>query len=147
MEALSGKTVVVIDEDVGILDFTRTLLAKHGMRVVQATDPEEGIRLAKAKHAAAIILDILLRGDNGWDVLRSLKSDPELASCPVIMLTVINDRRMALALGAADHLTKPVDGDALLAALRRVCTAGAEDAAAGADRLHDEPTLGMAVNA
>jgi signal transduction histidine kinase/CheY-like chemotaxis protein len=147
MEALSGKTVVVIDEDVAVLDLTRTLLAKHGMRVVQATDPDEGIRLAKTKQAAAIVLDILLRGDNGWDVLRSLKSDPELASCPVIMLTVINDRRMALALGAADHLTKPVDHDALLGALRRVCTAGADDAAAGADRLHEEPMLGMAVNA
>jgi CheY-like chemotaxis protein len=56
---------------------------------------------------------------DGWAVLTALKSDPELATIPVIMMTIISDRNMGYALGATEYLTKPVDRDMLVAVLRK----------------------------
>ena len=58
-------------------------------------------------------------GMDGWAVLSALKADAELAPIPVIMLTVVDDRNLGYALGAADYLTKPIDRERLLAALAR----------------------------
>jgi CheY-like chemotaxis protein len=57
---------------------------------------------------------------DGWTVLRSLKTDAELCEIPVILVTVLGDRDMGLALGAAEHLTKPIDAKELLRLLARV---------------------------
>ena len=51
---------------------------------------------------------------DGWAVLRELKADTDLRSIPVVLVTVLGDREMGYALGAADYLTKPIDPDALL---------------------------------
>jgi CheY-like chemotaxis protein len=58
---------------------------------------------------------------DGWTVLRSLKSDPELCEIPVILVTVLGDREMGIALGAAEHISKPVDPAELLRTLDRIC--------------------------
>ena len=54
-------------------------------------------------------------GMDGWAVLTALKADPELADIPVIMLTIVDDKRMGYTLGASDYLTKPIDWDRLTA--------------------------------
>ena len=61
---------------------------------------------------------------DGWAVLRELKADPELRDIPVVLVTILGDREMGYALGAADYLTKPIDTDALLRALGRFMPAG-----------------------
>jgi CheY-like chemotaxis protein len=66
-----------------------------------------------------IILDVLMPSMDGWEVLRALKADPELAGCPVVMLTMVDDRKTGLALGAAEYLVKPIDREALIRVLRR----------------------------
>jgi CheY-like chemotaxis protein len=71
-------------------------------------------------HPAAVILDIRLPGMDGWEVLAALKADPETADTPVVVVSVLPERGRGFALGAADYLVKPVGGDELLAALRRV---------------------------
>ena len=58
-------------------------------------------------------------GLDGWAVLRELKADTDLRSIPVVLVTVLGDREMGYALGAADYLTKPIDPDALLSVLGR----------------------------
>jgi CheY-like chemotaxis protein len=58
-------------------------------------------------------------GMDGWAVLTALKADPTLADTPVIMLTIMDDKNLGYALGAADYLTKPIDRGRLLALLRR----------------------------
>jgi CheY-like chemotaxis protein len=58
-------------------------------------------------------------GMDGWAVLAALKADPQLADIPVIMLTIVDDKNMGYALGAADYLTKPVDRDRLVAILQK----------------------------
>lgn len=60
-----------------------------------------------------ITLDVLLPGKDGWAVLTALKADRELADIPVIMTTVLDEKKMGFALGAADYLTKPIDWERL----------------------------------
>ena len=79
------------------------------------------MRLARELKPAAITLDVMMPGMDGWAVLSALKADPELAEIPVTMLTIVEDRGLGYALGAADYLTKPIDRARLVAALRRYC--------------------------
>ena len=60
-----------------------------------------------------ITLDVLMPGMDGWAVLAALKADPRLADIPVIMLTIVEDKNLGYALGAADYLVKPLDRDRL----------------------------------
>ena len=68
----------------------------------------------------AILLDVLLPGIDGWEVLRRLKADARLRDIPVVIVTVVDERDVGLALGAVDYLVKPIDRDALLASLGRL---------------------------
>jgi CheY-like chemotaxis protein len=58
---------------------------------------------------------------DGWAVLSDLKADPELANIPVVMLTIVDNKNLGYALGAADYLTKPIQRDRLLAVLEKYC--------------------------
>ena len=87
--------------------------------MVTAAGGEEGLRLAKTLRPAAITLDMLMPGMDGWAVLTALKADPDLADIPVIMLTIVDDKTMGYTLGASDYLTKPIDWDRLTAVLRK----------------------------
>jgi CheY-like chemotaxis protein len=83
----------------------------------------EGLRLAHQLRPDAITLDIVMPDVDGWSVLRSLKDDPELCRIPVVLVTILGDREMAYALGAAEFVTKPVDPARLADALARVTSA------------------------
>jgi CheY-like chemotaxis protein len=117
-EARTG-TVLVIDDDASIRDIVQRFLAREGFRVVTAGGGEEGLRLARQLGPDAITLDVMMSGLDGWAVLAALKSEPATADIPVVMLTMMDDRNLGYALGAADYLTKPIDRDRLLAVLAR----------------------------
>jgi CheY-like chemotaxis protein len=80
--------------------------------------------LARELHPTAITLDVMMPGMDGWAVLTALKADAALADIPVIMLTIVDDKNLGYALGAADYLTKPVDRDRLVAILNKYRGAG-----------------------
>ncbi len=111
-------TVLVIDDEAAIRDLMQRYLAKEGFRVVAAAGGEEGLRLARELRPDAITLDVMMPGLDGWAVLTALKADPSVADIPVIMLTIIDDKNLGYALGAADYLTKPIERDRLLAVVR-----------------------------
>ena len=112
-------TVLVIDDDASVRDIVQRFLAREGFRVVTAAGGEEGLRLARQLGPDAITLDVMMPGLDGWAVLAALKSEPATADIPVVMLTMMDDRNLGYALGAADYLTKPIDRDRLLAVLTR----------------------------
>jgi CheY-like chemotaxis protein len=114
-----AATVLVVDDDPDARDLATRILAKEGYRVVTASDGPEGLRLAKEIRPAAITLDVLMPQMDGWAVLSSLKADPELADIPVVMVTMVGDRNLGYALGAADFLTKPIDRNRLVSVLQR----------------------------
>lgn len=114
-----APTVLVIDDDPTVQDLVQRFLSKEGLKMIAARSGEEGIRLAKEHHPAVITLDVLMPGMDGWAVLTQLKADPALSEIPVIMLTIMDEKQMGYALGAADYLTKPIDWERLAAVLQR----------------------------
>jgi signal transduction histidine kinase/CheY-like chemotaxis protein len=114
-----GGGILVIEDEPSSARLLQTYLADAGYRVRIAPDGETGIAMGRSARPAAIVLDILLPGIDGWEVLRQLKSDPALRDVPVIIATVVDERGVGLALGAVDYLVKPVDPEALLDRLGR----------------------------
>jgi CheY-like chemotaxis protein len=94
-------------------------LDQQGLHMVGAASGEEGLRLAKALRPSVITLDVLMPEMDGWAVLTALKSDPELASIPVIMATFLDEENMGFALGATDFLTKPINREHLARLLQK----------------------------
>ena len=115
------SSVLVIDDDLSVHELVSRVLTKEGFRVLTAASGEEGLRLAREARPDAITLDVLMPSVDGWAVLAALKADPELAEIPVVMLTIVDDKNVGYALGAADYLTKPIDYDRLLTALGKYC--------------------------
>jgi hypothetical protein len=111
--------VLVIDDDPNALDLLGRTLQGAGVRVVTASDGQEALRLAKTLQPAAITLDVIMPGMDGWEVLRELKLDPETRDIPVIMVTMTDDREMGYALGATEFLTKPIERGQLVQLLAR----------------------------
>jgi CheY-like chemotaxis protein len=118
-EPAVSPLVLVVDDDDATRELITRGLVKEGFRTVAASSGEEGIRLAREQRPDAISLDVLMPGMDGWTVLRSLKADPLTAPIPVVMVSMLDDRDIGYALGAADYLTKPFDRDRLVTALRR----------------------------
>jgi signal transduction histidine kinase/CheY-like chemotaxis protein len=116
---IEGNTVLVIDDEAPARDLLQRFLNKEGFHVECAADGPCGLQLAKKIRPTVITLDVMMPGMDGWAVLSALKGDPELAEIPVIMLTIVDDKNLGYALGAADYVPKPVDRDRLLTALQR----------------------------
>jgi len=114
-----GPTVVVVEDDRRSFDLLRVYLEATGARVVSARDGEEGLDTVRRLSPAGVILDILLPGIDGWEVLAQLKADPWTAAIPVIVVSMLDERGRGFTLGAAEYLVKPVSKDQLLAALYR----------------------------
>jgi signal transduction histidine kinase/DNA-binding response OmpR family regulator len=107
------KTVLVIDDDPDAADLMARALERSGFATLRASKGAEGIELARTKKPDAITLDVMMPGMDGWSVLSVLKGDPATAKIPVVMVTMLQDRRLGFALGADDFLTKPVDAEKL----------------------------------
>ncbi|HUB06137.1 MAG TPA: response regulator, partial [Myxococcales bacterium] len=114
-----GPTVVVVEDDRRSFDLLRVYLEAAGARVVSARDGEEGLDTVRSLNPAGVVLDILLPGIDGWEVLARLKADPGTAAIPVIVVSMLDERGRGFALGAAEYLVKPVGKDQLMAALYR----------------------------
>jgi len=111
--------VLVVDDDPNALDLLGRTLQEAGMKVVTASDGQEALNLARTLQPAAITLDVLMPGMDGWEVLRQLKDEPSTQDIPVIMVTMTDDRALGYALGATEFLTKPVQRGQLVQILDR----------------------------
>jgi adenylate cyclase len=80
---------------------------------VTAAGGVQGLKLAKELRPTAITLDVMMPDFDGWSVLAALRQDRELADIPVIMVTIVDEHRRGIALGAAGYLTKPIDRERL----------------------------------
>ena len=121
-EAADGRpTVLVVDDDPLVHDLLAKTLEKEGYRVLSALSGAEALAMARQHRPQAITLDVLMPKMDGWATLKELKADAELRDVPVVMVSNLNERGMAIPLGAADYMTKPVDKHRLAAILREHC--------------------------
>ncbi len=112
-------TLLVIDDDDVARQLMRRVFTREGFHVEEAATGEAGLARARERRPDVITLDVMMPGTDGWAVLAALKADPALADIPVVMVTIADQKPLALALGAADYLTKPVDRTRLSTVLHR----------------------------
>ena len=112
-------TVLIVDDEKATHELLERELSNAGYDVLHAAGGREGLKLAKQARPDVITLDIIMPDLDGWSVLKALKADPELCDIPVILVTIMRDRDLGFALGAADYLTKPLDREVLVRVLGR----------------------------
>jgi signal transduction histidine kinase/DNA-binding response OmpR family regulator len=110
--------VMVVDDDPPSRELLAGIVRREGYRIIEASDGEAALALARTHRPDIITLDVLMPRLDGWAVLAALKSDAGLREIPVIIVTVLADRGIALSLGATEFVTKPVDRARLAAVIR-----------------------------
>ena len=111
-------TVLVVDDDREVIQCLSERLRSAGFQVLSASDGDEGLLTARAKHPDAIVLDVRMPNKDGLAVLRELRNDPAIKDTPIIVLSVaIHEQQMALKSGASFFVRKPYDAEDVLAAI------------------------------
>jgi PAS domain S-box-containing protein len=133
---------LVVDDDPRAAELIRLQLDAADCSVMVAPSAEVAVELLSQVQPQLLVLDILLPGIDGWELLGRLKADPSLASIPVLVVSIIADSGRGLALGAVDALQKPVPAAQLRAALQRLGIAPprADGRSACVLAVDDEPT-------
>ena len=112
------KLILIVDDERPIVDILKFNLEKNGYKTVEASDGNEGLRLALSKEPDLVLLDVMLPGLDGFGVCRKIR---EKSSVPIIMLTARDeevDKVLGLELGADDYITKPFSVRELLARVK-----------------------------
>ena len=112
-------TILVIDDDITIHDIMQRFADKEGYNLEIAMNGKEGLQMAEAVKPQTIFLDVMMPNIDGWEVLKKLKQNPQLADIPVIMISMVDKKSMGFELGAAEYLTKPLDLEHLTKVLQK----------------------------
>ena len=134
--------ILVVEDDIAAAKLLSIYLTEAGFTVEIAQDGQAGLEKARTLRPAVITLDIMMPEIDGWDLLTRMKADPQIASIPVVVVSIVDERGRGFALGAADYLTKPVERDELIGAIQRVSRMGkAGDRHATILVIDDDPLL------
>ncbi len=112
--ANSEKTIVVIDDDHSVLELAERVLTKEGFKTVLVDNGQTGLQIVRTTKPAFVILDIMLPGSDGWNLLREIRADRNCAGTKVLMLSVLDERHRAYRDGADGFIAKPLDRDRLI---------------------------------
>jgi len=105
----TGKTILLVDDDLTLLEMYEDRLKAEGYTIIQAKNGEEALNKAREVKPALVILDVMMPKVNGFDVLKNLRGDEEFKNVPIIMLTALIqdvDRAQGKKLGATDYIVK-----------------------------------------
>jgi DNA-binding response OmpR family regulator len=112
-----GKKVLIVEDEPSILESLGFILQRAGIDIETVTDGVDALRRIRRGTYSGVILDIMLPGMNGFDLLRAVRADDTLAGLPIIVLTARgqrNDRETAEAIGATAFITKPFSNDEIV---------------------------------
>ncbi len=116
-----AKTILLVDDEQSILDLLQFNLEAEGYNVLTAQDGETAVSLTQSETPDLVILDIMLPGKDGWEVLREIRQHPQTRNVPVIFLTAKDseiDEVVGLELGADDYIVKPISIRKLIARVK-----------------------------
>ena len=111
--------VLVVDDDPAVHDVLAATLGKEGYQITYAKDGIEALHLMRTHPPDVVTLDVMMPKMDGWSVLGIMKSEPQLAHIPVIMLTIVDHRNLGFSLGASEYMTKPIDRNRLIALIEK----------------------------
>jgi signal transduction histidine kinase len=114
-----GYTVLVIDDDADSRLLLNLMIGGHGATVLTASSGKEALQLARTARPDLVTVDVVMPQMSGWDVIQALREDPALRAVPALIVSVVADEPEGALVGPEDRLNKPVNQEALLAALRR----------------------------
>lgn len=120
------KHVLVIEDEPNIVEAIRFILHRDGWRVDTHSDGSTAVATVRAQRPDIVILDVMLPGRSGFEILRELRAEDGLAALPVLMLTArgaAKDRETAQRAGASRFMTKPFSNAEVLAAVREMAGA------------------------
>lgn len=148
------QRAVIIEDDKNSAELLAEYLKDIGYVSSIVPTGEEGLSALETMKPDLVVLDILLPGMNGWEMLAALKSKPSLANIPVIVVSILDEREKGLALGAVDYLTKPIERSRLLGCIQKAvgrtpgerCRALVVDDDAKALELFNDYLTGMGVD-
>ncbi len=121
-----GKRVLLIEDEPNIIEAISFILSRDGFTVHTHEDGETAMDKVRSGSPDMVILDVMLPGRSGFDILRDLRADPETESLPVLMLTArgqSKDRELAARLGADHFMTKPFSNNEVREHVRAVLEA------------------------
>jgi len=121
-EVFKGKKILIVDDDVRNVFALTSVLEAHGMEVLYAENGKDGIELLRRRSDVDLVLmDIMMPELDGYETTQQIREDDTFKQLPIISLTakaMKGDREKAIAAGASDYITKPVDTDQLLSLMR-----------------------------
>jgi CheY-like chemotaxis protein len=121
-EALRGRKVLVVDDDIRNIFALNSLLERHTMEVMSATNGQDAIKLVEGTEDLSLVLmDIMMPEMDGYETMRRIRSNPRFRMLPIIALTakaMKGDREKCLEAGASDYVAKPVNTEQLLSLVR-----------------------------
>jgi twitching motility two-component system response regulator PilH len=115
------KKILIVDDSPTERYALSEALTKNGYQVITAESGEEGIAKSKSELPDLILMDVVMPGQNGFQLTRAITRDPLYADVPIIMCTSKNqetDRVWGMRQGASDYITKPVNADELMAKIK-----------------------------
>ncbi|MBY6091566.1 response regulator transcription factor [Pseudooceanicola sp. 502str34] len=118
-----SKNVLVIEDEPNIIEAIGFILSRDGWRVATHSNGEDAVEAVRSRMPDLVILDVMLPGRSGYDILRDLRGAEATAGMPVLMLTARGqnrDREMAEAAGASRFMTKPFSNSEVLAAVNQL---------------------------
>ncbi|HDR27126.1 response regulator transcription factor [Rhodovulum sp.] len=118
-----GKHVLLIEDEPNIIEAIRFILSREGWRVDTHADGSTAYDRVSAIRPDIVILDVMLPGRSGFDILRDIRADTGLNGLPVLMLTAkgqVKDREMAERIGASRFMAKPFSNTEVLALVREL---------------------------
>ena len=122
-QAAERRKILVVEDEADIRELVRVSLEAEGFSVLEAADGDLGASLVRRERPAAVILDLMLPRMSGLDLCKRIRSNPETARTPVIMLTARTaeaDKVVGLEMGADDYVTQPFSPRELAARVKAV---------------------------
>ncbi|THD75585.1 response regulator [Thalassobius vesicularis] len=118
-----GKHVLVIEDEPNIIEAISFILSRDGWRVDTHSNGHDAVSVVNAKSPDLVILDVMLPGRSGYDILSDLREADRTRELPVLMLTArgqSKDREMAQKIGASRFMTKPFSNAEVLEVVRQL---------------------------
>ncbi len=112
--------IAMIDDDGGLSHMLQRCLMEDAYTVISVPGTDEGLRILQQMQPQALILDVMMRGTNGWEMLQRLRTSEETRAIPVIICSALHDPELAFALGASSCVARPVSRDSLRLALQQI---------------------------